>query len=110
MTETVLTVVLAMLGVLLALVLVTVLVLTCLGIYYVWGLNRVQKMEQAIEDLAVEPKPERMDEGEVTAMLDRARGNDDRLKQAWAAEKMAENWTEEDIDEFLDHRPEIELN
>ena len=39
-----------------------------------------------------------------------AKNQDHYLTAAWAQEKADEDWTEEEMQEFLDNRPPIELN
>ena len=49
-------------------------------------------------------------EAAMAQLMGMARNQDVILTTAWAQEKHEEGWTDEEIETFLEHRPEIELN
>ena len=85
----------------------------CAGAYMIWrwrlellDLKRGQYEAQG----ATEPPTELTTEAAMHQLMGIAKNQDSILTSAWAQEKHEDGWSDEEIDEFLQHRPEIELN
>lgn len=53
--------------------------------------------------------PEERD-ARVREFLEESQQHAGRVKDEWAREKIAEGWTEEDVTDYLENRPLLELN
>lgn len=95
------------------LVLVTCVVLGLVG-WLIW--NRAKGERLANEPPWTEPPPAlaEMDEEEkseaLESVLASGQTHAEQIKEQWAEEKRAQGWSSQDIEDFLENRPVLELN
>ena len=88
------------------------------GAYFLYQLAREKRLEAQATWNAPLPTPHDdlsdLDEdtkaARIDSILDFAKDQGRMAKDEWAAQKLEEGWTEDDIQTFLDNRPLLELN
>lgn len=77
-----------------------------------YGIGRLLEQRDEVEPPTLPDEPPAAEDMEqaVERLIAVARNQDNILRDAWADEKRAEGWSDQDIEEFLEHRPEIELS
>ena len=87
---------------------------TVVGLAYVvwrWRLLMADLKQAELEAKVAADEPVEVPTDEAMhRLLTIARNQDHILRDAWATEKIEDGWTQEEIETFLEHRPEIELN
>jgi len=85
--------------------------------FWFWELAREKRLESLTQHRTFVPPPSFADvadeaakEADLTATADTVKGMDKAQKTEWMEEKLADGWSQEDVDTFLENRPLLELN